>query len=275
MKKTSSIFLFLLLFLNGCMKDEIETFNLDECLVYFQEHTYSGANGSEGYSTTTSYSFVGREQSFTQYVFKARVRLMGQITDYDRPVKVVVDQENTTMIEGEGFEINTDSIVIKAGENSALIGVRILRAKALRERVDTLTLKLEPNDHFDVLDKYKSSNDWRNTTANAIDGSRYRFIMTEIYTRPSSWSGSSPLYVTTYFGAWNPTKFIFINEFFGFSLNDWVFVNSATSKLSAGRMHFYAKQLQQELQKRAGEGNPVLDEDGSYMQLPQPYSVEY
>lgn len=275
MKKTNIIYLFLLLLLFGCSEDEIETFDLNESKVFFQVQSFSGASGSERYSTSTSYSFVGRDQSFTEYVFNGTVKVMGEIKNFDRPFKVVIDKDRTTMTEGIGFEINTDTLKIKAGENSAKVAVRFFRIKELLERSDTLTLKLEANEFFDVLNEYNSDNNWANTTADKIDGSRFSFVMSEIYTRPSSWSGSGPLYVNNYFGAWNPTRYIFVNDFFGFSQNDWVNVNGVFSKLSAGRMSYYGKKLKEELQARADSGNPVLDEDGSFMQLPAPYNVDY
>ena len=63
-----------------------------------------------------------------------------------------------------------------------------------------------------------------------------------------------------------------INGFFGFTTTDWTW---ATGKVSKGRMPFYARELQSELQRRADEGDPVYDEDGSYMQLPDAYRVDY
>ena len=62
------------------------------------------------------------------------------------------------------------------------------------------------------------------------------------------------------------------NGFFGFTTTDWTW---ATGKVSKGRMPFYARELQSELQRRADEGDPVYDEDGSYMQLPDAYRVDY
>lgn len=274
MKKNNLILILLLFAIMSCQEDKIETFNLDEDKIYFQLQSFSGANGAEGYSTSTKYSFVGRDQSVTQVVFRGSVKLMGNIKDYDRSIRVVIDKENSTMSE-DGYEINTDTLKIKAGANSVNVNVRFNRTMDLRTSSDTLVLKLENNEHFTVLQEYKSSNDWSNTTATTIDGSRYTFVIDEIYRRPDSWHGGSPLYVTNYFGDWNPTRFIFINGFFGFSLDDWVWVNGPTSKLSIGRMGFYAKQLQAELQRRADIGEPVKDEDGSNMQLPAPYIVDY
>lgn len=274
MKKINIIFILLLLVLSSCKEDKIETFNLDENKVYFQVQSFSGANGVEGYSTTTSYSFVGVGQSATQIVFRGQVKLMGEVMDYDRPIRVVVDKEKTTM-DNEGYEINTDTLRIKAGENAVNVNVRFFRTHNLLTQTDTLVLKLEDNEHFTVLKEYKSNSDWSNTTAAKMDGSRYTFVLDEIYKRPDSWSGSAPLYVNNYFGEWSITRFIFVNDFFGFTLNDWILVNGSTSKISVGRMAFYARQLQNELQKRADSGDPVKDEDGTNMQLPSPYTVDY
>lgn len=274
MKKINILFILLLLAMASCQEDKIETFNLNDSQIYFQVQSFSSNDGAEGYTTSTKFSFVGREAALSQVVFRGQVKLMGNVKDYDRPIRVTVDKELTTM-GSDGYEINTDTIKLKAGANSVNVNVRFLRTLNLRISSDTLVLKLEDNEHFTVLKEYKSSNDWANTTASNIDGTRYTFVLDEIYKRPDSWHGGSPLYVTNYFGNWNPTRFIFINDFFGFSLDDWVWVNGPTSKLSAGRMAFYARQLQQGLQQRADKGEPVKDEDGSNMQLPAPYTVDY
>lgn len=260
---------------SACQEENIETYSLAESKVYFQEQGSSDLNGLARYGTTTSYSFVEVSPIMEDIVLRGRVQLMGQVVDYDRPIKVSIDKENTTFEQGEGFEINLDTLSIKAGTNTLKLGVRFFRTESLRTKNDTLTLKLEPNEHFSVLEKYKSNNDWKDDTATEIDGTRYTFIVGEVYTKPGSWNGGSPLYTTSYFGEWNITRYLYINEFFGFTINDWTYVNGATSKLTQGRMQYYARQLQKELQKRADEGNPVLDEDGSYMQLPGDYQVDY
>lgn len=263
------IFAFAMGLFTSCQREVIETYSLDESKVYFQTQSYSGSNGAAGYSTSTSFSFVDRDPSWTEVVFKGTVQLLGEAKDYDRAVKVVVDTERTTMVEGEGYEVDLDTLVIKAGASNAQIGVRFFRTKALRERVDTLVLRLLPNDYFDVLETYKASNVWSNTTAGEIDGSRWTFSLSEIYTQPSRWTSQK---VSNYFGSWNVTKYVFINAFFGFTTDDWEW---STGKIATGRMHYYARELQKELQRRADAGDPVLDEDGSYMQLPDAYHVDY
>lgn len=274
MKKINILFILLLFVTYSCQEDKIETFDLDVSKIYFQMQSYADYNGVEGYTTSMSYSFVGIGQQMQDVSFKGYVKLMGEVKDYDRPIRVVVDEEKSTM-PAEGYEIDESTLMIAAGANSTDVVVNFKRTANLRTQADTLVLKLLDNEHFTVLNSYKSMNDWRNTTTADMDGSRYTFVLTEVYKRPDSWHGGTPLYVDTYFGTWTATKYIFINEFFGFTENDWIYINSATAKLSSGRMYFYARQLQEELQRRADEGNPVYDEDGSYMQLPAPYSVNY
>lgn len=256
---------------SSCKEETIDLYEMDEAKIYFQEQTFTNADGSAGYSTSTQFSFMGKDpEVWKNVVFTAPVKLLGKMADYDRPCKVTVDAENTTMVEGRDYEIDLDTLKIKAGKNQGTIGVRFLRSKALREEALTLTLKLEPNEYFNVLEVYKSSNSWTNTTAKELDGMRYSFTIDEIYTLPPGWARVK---ADNYFGPWNPTKYSYINAFFGFSNDDWG--QFETDRVKEGRMPFYAKELQAELQRRFDEGNPVLDDDGNYMQLPAPYEVDF
>lgn len=260
----------------ACQEEHVDLYDRGDSMVYFQTQNFSGSNGAEGYTTITTFSFVDYDAAWTSVEFNAEVKLLGEVKDYDRALKVVVDEERTTMkpYDSEmnpdgGYSIDFDTLRIKAGSNSGRVGVRFMRNASIKERVDTLVLKLEANEYFDVLDEYKSSNVWSNTTAGVIDGTRYIFAISEIYTKPSRWDGLS---ANNYFGNWNPTRYAYINGLFGFTTNDWIW---ATGKISKGRMSFYARELQKELQRRADEGDPVFDEDGSYMQLPDAYRVDY
>lgn len=255
--------------IGSCKKETIELYESDEAKIYFQVQSYSGSNGAEGYSTSTTFSFVDRSLDWKDVTFKGTVQLMGNITDYDRACKVIVDEENTTMIEGEDYVIDLDTLKIKAGASKGYIGVRFLRSKNFKEEAKKLTLQLLPNENFSILETYKASNVWSNTTAEKIDGSRFTFTIDEIYKKPSQWDRVN---AGTYFGTWTATKYAYINDFFGFKSTDWEW---ATNKISKARMPFYANALQKDLQQKADEGTPVYDEDGSYMQLGDAYKINY
>lgn len=257
----------LLLSLGACQNEEIDTFDLDESKVYFQVQSFSGSSGSVGYSTSTSFSFVDRDISWSSVTLRGTVQTMGYLKDYDRPVRVVVDDELTTM-PADGYQIDLDTIAVKAGEASTRVAVKFFRTSSILSHPDTLVLRLEANEHFNVLDTYKASNSWSNTTAGNLDGARYTFIISEIYTQPGYWSNA-----VNYFGDWNPTRYSFINSYFGFTVDDWLWAPGG--KVSAARFGYYARELQKELQRRADAGDPVYDEDGSFMQLPGDYAVDY
>ena len=56
----------------------------------------------------------------------------------------------------------------------------------------------------------------------------------------------------------------------GWTHLDWVNFN-----VPYGTMAYAAKLFRKELQALADAGTPVIDEDGSYMQLMPPYEVDY
>ena len=260
----------------ACQKEEVGLYNRSDSMVYFQVQNFSGSNGAEGYTTRTDFSFVDYAAAYTSVVFNAKVKLLGEVKDYDRALKVVVDEERTTMTPydaatnpGGGYMADFDTLQIKAGTNEGIVGVRFMRNASIKKQVDTLVLKLEANRYFDVLDEYKSSNVWSNATADTIDGTRYTFLISEIYTKPHRWGAVA---ADNYFGPWNPTRYAYINDLFGFTQDDWIGI---TGKISSGRMPFYARELRKELQRRADDGDPVYDEDGAYMQLPDAYRVDY
>lgn len=252
---------------SACEKETIETYNRGESKVYFQTQAYSSSNGAVGYSNSFQYSFANKSLELTEVVFQGRVQLLGDVVDYDRSVKVVVDVDSTSMT-GEDYEINLDTLRIKAGCNYGEIGVRFLRNKSFREKKDTLVLRLEPNENFTVLERYRASNVWTDSNAELMDGSRYTFVISEIYTQPGSWFNVEP-----YFGKWSPTKFAYINNLLGFTDYEWE--HYGTGKLSNARRTYFAITLQQDLQKRADEGEPLYDDDGAPMQLGDNFKVNY
>ncbi|MGM9803720.1 MAG: DUF4843 domain-containing protein [Muribaculaceae bacterium] len=256
----------------SCQTEEIELFTTDDSMVYFQKTTMVTSSGNEGYGNSTSFSFVGYTEKMTSVTFAGEIRTMGKVRDYDRAVKVVVDEENTTMIAGVDYEVDLDTVRIPAGKNLTKLNVKFLRNLRLRDEALTLVLRLEPNENFSVLTKYKSSNSYSASANDTINGSLYSFKIDEVYSCPASWY---TLNANNYFGAWTATKFIYINQTLGFELDDWTWINGAGSKITAGRMPYYAIKLQKILQAAADEGNPVYDEDGKFMQLGDSYRVDY
>ena len=111
----------------ACEKKEIPMFTTDDAGIYFQRVTsYIYGSTTENYGDSVAYSFVSAQATAKSVVLSATVRTMGKVADYDRPFKVVVDQEGTTAIEGKHYEVNLDTVVVPAGASTAYVRVGVL-----------------------------------------------------------------------------------------------------------------------------------------------------
>ena len=114
-------------------------------------------------------------------------------------------------------QADLDTVKVRAGTNITKVNVKFLRTMRLREEPVKLVLKLLPNEHFKVLEKYKSSNSYSASEDDVVDGSKFSFEIDEVYSCPASWY---TLNANNYFGPWTATKFIYINATLGFELPD-------------------------------------------------------
>ena len=260
-------------FLWSCDKKEIPVFASDDAGIYFQRLT-NAVYGSttEYYGDSTDFSFAGTNAYYTGHVLYAPVLTMGKVVDYDRPFKVVVDMEETTAVEGKDFEIELDSLVIKAGTSKAEVPVRIIRTETLLEKTLKIVLRLQENEHFKCyLETYKNTNLYT-AKGEQISGVRYVFTFNEMYTQPNFWKNYAE---KDYFGEWTAKKYQVVNQVCGLTPIDWRYANYYGYKMQSARLPFFARTVRIYLQEQADAGNPVTDSDGKYMQLAPNYEVDY
>ena len=260
-------------FLWSCDKKEIPVFASDDAGIYFQRLT-NAVYGSttEYYGDSTDFSFAGTNAYYTSHVLYAPVLTMGNVVDYDRPFKVVVDMEETTAVEGKDFEIELDSLVIKAGTSKAEVPVRIIRTETLLEKTLKIVLRLQENEHFKCyLETYKNTNLYT-AKGEQISGVRYVFTFNEMYTQPNFWKNYAE---KDYFGEWTAKKYQVVNQVCGLTPIDWQYANYYGYKMQSARLPFFARTVRIYLQEQADAGNPVTDSDGKYMQLAPNYEVDY
>lgn len=260
-------------FLWSCDKKEIPMFASDDAGIYFQRLT-NAVYGSttEYYGDSTDFSFAGANAYYRSHMLYAPVLTMGKVVDYDRPFKVVVDMEETTAVEGKDFEIELDSLVIKAGTSKAEVPVRIIRTETLLEKTLKIVLRLQENEHFKCyLETYKNTNLYT-AKGEQISGVRYVFTFNEMYTQPNFWKNYAE---KDYFGEWTAKKYQVVNQVCGLTPIDWQYANSYGYKMQSARLPFFARTVRIYLQEQADAGNPVTDSDGKYMQLAPNYEVDY
>ena len=256
----------------ACEKQDISVFTTDDSGIYFQRVTsYIYNSTTEYYGDSVAYSFASAKASVKSVVLSATIRTMGKVVDYDRPFKVVVDQEGTTAIEGKHYEVNLDTVVVPAGKSTAYVRVRFFRTDDMMEKAVRLAIRLEDNEYFKCyFPEYKNTNAY-SATGEMIHGDEFAFSLSEMYTEPSYWS----MFGGSFFGTWRPKKFIVVKSVCGVSCTEWNCAGYAGAKITYGRFNFFATAVQKYLQEQADAGTPELDSDGSYMQLAPSYSVDY
>ena len=72
------------------------------------------------------------------------------------------------------------------------------------------------------------------------------------------------------FGPFTVKKFEFVNTVMHWSPSDW-----DDGTVTYGILPYAGRKVQAELQERADKNTPEYDEDGSFMQLEAPYTVDY
>ena len=256
----------------ACEKQDISVFTTDDSGIYFQRVTsYIYNSTTEYYGDSVAYSFASAKASVKSVVLSATIRTMGKVVDYDRPFKVVVDQEGTTAIEGKHYEVNLDTVVVPAGKSTAYVRVRFFRTDDMMEKAVRLAIRLEDNEYFKCyFPEYKNTNAY-SATGVMIHGDEFVFSLSGMYTEPWYWS----MFGDGFFGNWTPKKFLVVNSVCGLSAADWDNAGYAGAKIQYGRFNFFTTTVQKYLQEQADAGTPELDSDGSYMQLAPSYSVDY
>ncbi len=256
----------------ACGNQDLSVFTTDDSGIYFQRVTsYIYNSTTEYYGDSVAYSFASAKASVKSVVLSATIRTMGKVVDYDRPFKVVVDQEGTTAIEGKHYEVNLDTVVVPAGKSTAYVRVRFFRTDDMMEKAVRLAIRLEDNEYFKCyFPEYKNTNAY-SATGVMIHGDEFVFSLSEMYTEPWYWS----MFGDGFFGNWTPKKFLVVNSVCGLSAADWDNAGYAGAKIQYGRFNFFTTTVQKYLQEQADAGTPELDSDGSYMQLAPSYSVDY
>lgn len=265
--------LLLMLLIPACSEEEIMTFDGRVAGIYLQRNSSYTMDGqgnisSQKYADSTSLSFADSTEEATCIITQLTVKIMGNVVDYDRPFTLKVDEQASTAVRGTNFDFNESDCVIPAGAAQTYVPITIYRTPDLAEdeKKHFIEFYLEDNDFFTVeLEQYKDIDDWA-ATGDTLCGSRYTIIFSEIYTVPFYYEIFGP----DYFGDWSVSKEKLINSLMGWTHQDW---DNGTVQL--GALGYAAQLTHNHLQEAADSGNPILDDDGSYMQLTGSYVVDY
>jgi hypothetical protein len=256
----------------SCSHEQLELYSGCESGLFIQQVYRTDMDGNpSSYNDSVEWSFSTVDENVEYLRTRFYVRTIGKIVDYDRPFILKVNLDESTAIEGLDFDISENEMVIPANENMKVVTVRLLRTEKLKKEKVQVVFTLEPNEYFEVpIETYKNTLNWSDdaTINSAIS---YKIIWGEIYTKPSYWNS----FGNSYFGTFSVTKFMALNKCMGWKASDWSSAGTTGAKIAYGRLDYAATEFQKYLQALADAGTPLTEEDGSYVQLPTKYAVNY
>lgn len=273
--KKSALLAVAALAVTSCSHDDLELYSGVPAAVYIQMVQTTDIYGNPLSYTQTSgeLSFSNTNPSITSAYRSFTVRLAGEVVDYDRPYKIIVDPEKTTALEGVDYDLSENEFCIKAGKASDQVRVKVLRNERFLKDTYTVSFQLLPNEYFTLdIDHYKNSSGW-NVPGDDFDATIYSVSFSEKYTAPSFWSR----YEALFYGPFTVKKFAQLNEIMGWTAYDWNYAGFSGFKVQYGKLGYATTALRNKLIEEAKKGTPILDEDGQPMQLADntEYYIDY
>lgn len=127
----------------GCREQETPTFTAKSMLYIQQEDFADGESIDLAHLTKSFASYAGASEMEVSF----KVNLIGHVTGYDRPFEVAVVEEETTAEENE-YAIETP--VLKAGEITTDLKIKLFKTPRMDEEKVTLTILLLAGKHFNL-----------------------------------------------------------------------------------------------------------------------------
>lgn len=263
----------------SCKEDAIETYDVSAKRSVYFIWNFSTASSAAGtiihkrmYTDSMRISLAGYDDNTTSITGELPLSLVGPLSSTPLRLKFRVNKELTTAVEGEDYEIDLDSTHIPANTNKVYLRFKAIRSPKLLKQEVCLAIDLIETEEYSIIEKYNNTDIWNDFTQ-VLSGRTFRVIYSEIMTQPNYWRD----YGVKYFGPWSAAKMKLLNSIMDWTYADWgpSVAGSTSSPISSGVFGYAAFQFQKDLQQKADSGNPVIDEDGNYMQLGADYAVDY
>lgn len=252
------------LLLTGCEKELMDYEGQDG--LYFDVRRYPShiAQNLWPHQHYTSVAFGSMVENEVELSLK--IMATGNTKDYDRAFKVIANPDSTTAVEGRDYTNLTTDCVIKAGENSTTVSLKVNRTAEMEGDTLQLQLKIVENDMFTL--PYKSFADGpatpytpdNNEFSYNKDASVHNIFIYDVLTRPARWIGNDE----TGGGLWgkfSAKKFSLIMELTGTTIEDF----TTEERMPNARQTSIAEFMVKYVLEKANAHDPVLDEDGTMM----------
>ncbi|MEG2556477.1 MAG: DUF4843 domain-containing protein [Odoribacter sp.] len=237
--------------------------------------TYSGESGIffddlRGTDGELTYSFGIIPAQVKEGIVTYQVNLMGNVVDYDRPFKFrIIENDTAPALVDVDYKIMTPDPVIKAGEATGSIEIKLFRNRLVAKKFKIFEIQLVENEHFKFL--YPMRDEYSMTTI-------YQYFDESVpYINWWNSIGVKP------FGKYSDTKSNYICDLVNAELDPtitrerWYTSNDMQTTVGAGRMKYFGLYVQKrldELAARAAETGDmsliVMDEPEKEGEEPKP-----
>ena len=223
--------------------------------VYFmmQRRPVSGYGDPEvfEYVDTTRVSFASIVGNDT--VLPVRIRVMGEVRDYDRFVSLRLVEDETTAKVGEDYEGIELNPCIKANERQVEVPCRIIRTDklAIENLVVCLVLQLQENADFSLpLVRWKPFGNMYGDPKDSVNVVRHVIAIDNEVKRPGYW----PDY---YWGTWSVKKFSIMCDLFQMAWDDFAALTAAND----GQAKIMGQNLDKYLKEKEKDGQTVYEDE--------------
>jgi hypothetical protein len=248
----------------SCSNDKLPVYE-DVSRIYFSWATALPAyTRSDNQTISLGYDNPVKSDSTIQIP----VRLLGRLSDTDRPISAEVVRSESSAIPGEDIEILPS--IIPAKSDSGNLTVRIINSEKLTKNQVLARIRLTPNEYFHTD---------MNVFPGELTGLEYNIYFDSMSDMPNLWKDAPGL--TTYFGKWSKVKENLLCELLGitrdwfmYDANDIAIYGSPSAVLNSrmapdiafGIIAIVNRYLRD--YKETHNGNPLLDENGEEVKTP-------
>lgn len=207
---------------------------------------YSGTDAIYMNETTDTTRFSFTYVDVDRQVQEIKIKTIGQVYDYDRTVNLKITPVNA--IESVDFEPLAEQYVVKAGENSLVVPIVMIRTGALQKEEKVIDMELLENEYFKTYYDYGSGDRVTWVKTNRL---KQTLIFSEFMNqRPATWDP----YVL---GTFSQKKFNLICNEMGIAREKFL-----DSKYMSYRTNYIASYMKKYLAEQKAAGNTIYEEDG-------------
>lgn len=190
-----------------------------------------------------------------------KVRVMGDIVDYDRPFTIHVVDTATDAVSGEDFDALKSQYVIKAGERETFIPITGHRQVKMLDTTYYLTLELEENEYFSLpLKSWRPLEQDYTDKNKVIDVVRHVIGFSDGAYQPKAWTFN-------YLGKCTRKKMNLLCSMFGLKLTDF----DDSNEMTMNRQQVLGQSLDRYLKEMDAKGETIyedeVDKDGNPVKM--------